>query len=71
MVILAVEHGLIQLKIVDILATNPIVSFEAVAFWFKIFNKQMEEKTNIISIIRIKNKQNLIYLVSSKVILKH
>ena len=32
MVIAAVESGLIKLKIVAILTTNPIVSFETVAF---------------------------------------
>ena len=42
MVIPVVERGLISLKIVAIPITNSIVSFETVAFWFKIFNNQME-----------------------------
>ena len=27
------------------IVSNPIVSFETVAFFFKIFNKQMEQKS--------------------------
>ena len=45
MVILFLERGLIWLKIVAIQTSNPIVSFETVAFWFKIFNKQMKQKS--------------------------
>ena len=35
---------LLKIKIVATLTTNPIVSFEAAAFWFKIFNKKMKQK---------------------------
>ena len=45
MVILFVERGLIWLKIVAIQISNPIVSFKTVAFWFKLFSKQMKQKS--------------------------
>ena len=44
MVIPVVKRGLISFKIVAIPTANPIVSFETVAFWFKIFNNQMKKK---------------------------
>ena len=72
MVILFVGRDLIWIKIVAIQVSNPIVSFETVAFWFKIFNKQMKQKANIISIkISKENFVNLTCFVSNKVILKH
>ena len=45
MEILIVERGLIELKIVAIYLSNPIVSLEIVAFRFKVFNKQMNQKS--------------------------
>ena len=39
------ERGLIKLKIVAIQTSNPTVSFETVAFRFKIFNQQMKQKS--------------------------
>ena len=69
MVILFVGRDLIWIKIVAIQISNPIVSFETVTVWFKIFNKQMKQKANIISIkISKENFVNLTCFVSSKVI---
>ena len=45
MVIIVVERGLIKLRIVAIQTSNPIVSFETIGFPFKIFNKQMKQKS--------------------------
>ena len=45
MVIIVVKRGLIKLKIVAIQTSNPIVSFETISFPFKIFNKQMKQKS--------------------------
>ena len=72
MVILFVERGLIWFKIVAIQTSNPIVSFETVAFWFKTSNKQMKQKSNIISVkISKENFVDLTCFISNKVILKH
>ena len=45
MAILVVKRGLISLKILALQTSNPIVSFETVAFWSKIFNNQMKQKS--------------------------
>ena len=61
MVIAVVERGLItQNRSHSNSHSNPIASFQTVAFWFKVFNKQMKQKTNMIS-IKI-SKENFVHL---------